>query len=197
MAPSWTDKQLIQNLLKGGSSMEQGMSYLYHQSGYKEAITKFLHKKSASEATIEDIFQEGICQLIMNIRTGQFKEKSSLKTYFIGICRNVWLTQIKQQAQQNKLKQALFLEVNTPSEVIPSYLKQSKLLNTLLLNIGVDCKKVLSLWSLGYSMEEIAVEAGYKNANVTSKKKHLCLKKLKAFLNTNPSVKEKLLALGT
>ncbi|MCB0641178.1 MAG: hypothetical protein KDC44_06040, partial [Phaeodactylibacter sp.] len=55
------------------------------------------------------------------------------------------------------------------------------------------CRQVLKMWTLGYSMREIAANAGYKSDGVVRKKKRLCLVKLMQALQDQPDLLQQLL----
>jgi hypothetical protein len=51
---------------------------------------------------------------------------------------------------------------------------------------------VLEMWSVHYSMSEIADLMRYKNAQIAMNKKNRCLTKLKSMVSDNPSLRERL-----
>jgi DNA-directed RNA polymerase specialized sigma24 family protein len=57
--------------------------------------------------------------------------------------------------------------------------------------LGSTCKKVLSLWSLGFSFKEISEKTGSSEGAVR-KQKYDCLKKLTALLAERPSIVKEL-----
>ena len=94
MEAIFTDANIITSIIKDDISMEQSIRYLYHDSGIKQDVQKYIMSKSGDKQMVEDVFQEGVVHLIMNIKKEKFKGESSIKGYLFGICRNVWLKKI-------------------------------------------------------------------------------------------------------
>lgn len=67
-----------------------------------------------------------------------------------------------------------------------------RLLNQALQNMTNRCNLILGRFYSGFSMEEIAVEMGFKSADVARREKYECLVRFKTWLNANPSVKKQL-----
>ena len=56
--------------------------------------------------------------------------------------------------------------------------EQKEIINQLLNRIGDKCKKILELWKLSYSMEEIAERVGLGNAGIARRQRYNCYQKL-------------------
>ena len=54
--------------------------------------------------------------------------------------------------------------------------KDRAVTKSLSTNLGEKCRKVLQMWSMSYSMTEIAEAVGYSNAQVAMNKKNACMK---------------------
>src|SRR6476469_8330236 len=63
--------------------------YLYDHY-FADAATE-IRLKGGSEDDAADIFQEAVLILIEKIKTGKFRQESSIKTFLVGIARNLWL----------------------------------------------------------------------------------------------------------
>ena len=108
----------------------------------------------------QDMFHEGIIVLDRNIRQGKFRGESSLTLYLYSICRFQWMNQIRKKAQvdlqEDHLKMDEPVRETPESDVVKS--EQKELLRMILEQLGDRCKRILELWKLSYSMEEIATE---------------------------------------
>lgn len=185
----FSDKEVVRLIREGGRSLDTAIDFIYNRSGYKSSINKFVLNNSGQTADAEDVFQEGITRFVMNIRRGKFSETSSAKTYFIAICKNHWFDVLK---KRSRISSVSLNKVGENIELEKPEKEEFKLADFLNKFLKAPCGKLLSLWSLGYSMPEIADEIGYKNANVVSKKKHGCMKILATTLSQNPSFKNQL-----
>lgn len=67
--------------------------------------------------------------------------------------------------------------------------EQKQILDKLLSNLGEKCQKILELWKLSYSMEEIAEQAGLENAGIARRQKYKCYKKLLRNIDDMPNLK--------
>ena len=175
--------------------MEQAMHYLLHQSGWQSGIGQYIKSKNGSREDIEDIFQEGVRHLIINVRAGRFNKQSSIKTYLSSICKNLWYTKFSREVKLKEIKKQLpSMEEETPSPEQHFLIREkNELLNSVLGHLGATCKKVLGLWSLGFSFKEISQQTGSSEGAVR-KQKFDCLKKLTTLLAQRPDLVEELRA---
>ena len=167
------------------------MQYWMQQDQLRGQLGKWVRQMGGNTADVEDVFQDAICHLILNVRRGNYKGDSSLNTYFTSIARNIWLQKFRRDQKWKEIKEKL---PNSPGlsespEQIFLLGEKKELLNSLAAKTGEKCRAVLSLWSLNYSMQEIAEKLGYKSDGVVRKKKHQCLQKLMQLLKQNPSWK--------
>lgn len=175
------DNRILQRIEEGGKSLEQAMQELYTDEQCRGQALSLLLRMGAGKQDFEDVFQDSIAHLIMNIRKGKFKGESSIKTYLLSICKHLWMNKRKQLANRKALlvSQPPVSEANQNSpEDLLLYQERKQTLQVLLDKIGDPCRRILSLWSLSYSMDEISQLTDYKNAAVVRKKKHHCLQQL-------------------
>ena len=115
-----------------------------------------------------------------------FRGESSLKVYFAKIYQNLWYSKVRRRIKGKEILTEIFKDgenVFSPAELFE--LKDNNhIIFQILERLGKKCKEVLKLWALGFTHQQIAENVGYDNANVSKKKKSLCLKKLKS-LNLN------------
>lgn len=175
------DNRILQRIEEGGKSLEQAMQELYTDEQCRGQALSLLLRMGGRAQDFEDVFQDSIAHLIMNIRKGKFKGESSVKTYLLSICKHLWMNKRKQLANRKALlaNQPLASEttVDNPEDIL-LYQERTQVLQRLLAKIGDPCRRILSLWSLSYSMDEISQLTDYKNAAVVRKKKHHCLQQL-------------------
>lgn len=194
MKRRFTDEDLTKAIQQGGAAMERAMRHFYEEGAYQQAFIHWLGKKGGQMEDAKDIFQDGLSHLIVNIRAGKFQGNSSLKTYLFRICTNLWNTKFRRSQKLESIKETLPEEKEpeaSPEEIL-LYQEQEVLLAAVLSQIGKSCKKVLGLWSLSYSMAEIAQEMDYKSEGMARKKKYECFKKLMALLKDRPDLMEQL-----
>lgn len=190
MSKAFTDEQMISAIRDGGKSLEEVMSYIYYDSPYRESIRRYILQQNGSREDAEDIFQDGVCQMILNVQRGKFRGKSSLRTYLTTICKNIWFTKFTRKAKHAEIVQSIQPNEKTahsPDQIL--FQKQrSQSLEDILSRLGEKCKTILGLWALHYSMKEIMRETGYKSEGMARKKKHQCMQRLTSMLKDQPAL---------
>lgn len=171
------------------------MNYIYTQIEFRGDFQSVLHKMGANEQDIEDLFQDAILNMIVNIQSGKYEGKSTLKTYLISIGKYLWLNQRKHQKvheqYQSALKQSEALD-DLPDKYV-LYNESAELLDETLSRLGEMCKTILSMWSLNFSMKEIAAALKHESEGFIRKKKHTCMKSLVTLLKSQPDLIDQLL----
>jgi DNA-directed RNA polymerase specialized sigma24 family protein len=66
------------------------------------------------------------------------------------------------------------------------------LLRQALATIGEQCRKLLELWQLSYSMEEIATTLGISDVDNVRKNRYRCHQKLVTSIKSNPALENAL-----
>lgn len=191
---SHSDEDIIKGIQAGGRKLEKMVQHLYNRADLKDSITNLIKNHKGSTEDAEDILQEGMSLFVVNIRKNKFQIKSTLKTYLTGICKHLWYNLHRKKETEAKKKSAILSVAtldHTPEDLTVIQ-EQTVLLAEVLSKLGEKCKEVLGLWSLGYSMKEIATKTGYANDNVVSKTKHKCQKQLVQYLKDRPNLIQQL-----
>ena len=172
----------IDNLKKGGLFESNAIALLIKQNENK--VIGMIKKYRASETEAEDVFMEGMTEVVFHIKNNRFRNDCALSTYLYKICRLIWFQKFRSQkvahfqqevTDQNMLSMQFNLEYSNHKEVM----------NNILDQIGEGCKKVLRLWSEGFKMKEIQQEMKYSSSQVAMNKKNKCLNKLRELVRDN------------
>ena len=86
-----SDKKLISYLKNGGKQRDTALIHIY--SWEAKAISMVVNM-GGNEADGEDVFQDGLLQLLSCIDRDSFRGDSSLKTFLMSICRNLFLKKL-------------------------------------------------------------------------------------------------------
>lgn len=146
---------------------------------YFERIVTLITKNSGDVNDAKDVFQDAIMIIYQKIQKPDFELKSSLYSYFYGICKNVWLQKLRKQ----KRTVPLALEGNqignesTIDKEIEERDKQ-KLFFAKFSLLKEGCQQILKLFFAKKTMEEIAQKLGLGSAGYAKKRKYNCQKKL-------------------
>lgn len=188
------DEEIIKAIKKGGLSQEQALFQLCADHSLKNWVLNYIVQRGGSREDGEEIFNDGLIQMAINIRNDKFRADSTIRTYLFGICKKLWPNRYRKNKSyaglKEKVPQPTALQ-DSPEDVI-IYKENANLLLDVLNLLGEKCRKVLELAALDYSMKEIAKAVGYKSANMASKKKNECTKKLIALFKARPELMNQL-----
>lgn len=175
------DAQVIQALLGTVRQREEIFAYLYRSSGWREWIVRHVSYEGGDESAGEDVFQEALILFDRNIREGRFSKESSLQTYFLGIAKQWWFNR-----RRNIRAVPLSPDYDQPVADNPEHIalrqEQQDIIGQILSNLGDHCKKVLELYKLSLTNEEIARELGLSSPEMAKKYAYRCREKFKAFV---------------
>lgn len=121
----------------------------------------------------------------------EFKLDKQPLAYIKTIAKNVWYMQLRKKRVKKISIDEHEIEIKQEESYFVNY-EIKEITDKILANISEDCQQVLLLWAKKYRMQEIASEMEYASEKYAKKKKHLCLKKLIAFVEQNPHLKEEL-----
>ena len=194
MTSDYSNAMLLEHIQAGGVKRQKAIAYIYRDKALKNQIIAFVKRNSGSAEDGIDIFHEGIIALDDNIRKGKYQEEGKLQAYLFSICRFLWLNKIKRNKKMvytDELSQLDKVAYDTPESLSMSE-EQKNLLGEVLSRLGEKCEKILELWKLSYSMEEIAQKVGLKNAGVARRQRYNCYQKLMQILDKEPNLKNSL-----
>lgn len=163
---------------------------LFDDASLREKIARYVRKHGGNRQDGEDVFQEAIIVFDRNIRLGAYRGAGSLEAYFMGIARWHWYN------EQHKAGNAATVSVENAPEPPPAgdpemeYLlaERRELFEKLTEQLTEKCRKLLKLYQLDFSMEEIARQMGFANAGVAKKEAFLCRKRFRALLLKHPDL---------
>ena len=164
---------------------DEVLNWLY--DNYFLTVKKHVLGNSGSEEDVSDVFQDSIIVLYNQITDNKLHLTTDLKGYFFGIARNVW------SAQHRKKRKTEELETDPPAE------EETEEQNNLLLErvisrafekLKPDQQMILSLFSDGYSYEEIAEKMKLKSEVYARRKKYLCKETLLDLVKEDPEYQE-------
>ena len=180
----WTDEEIVRNICGEDRGRNAALRYWYQQNHLHEWIRLYVMNWNGSEADAHDTYVEAFIVFERLIRNGQFKHKSSLSTFFMGIAKWQWfMIRRKRNAVETidpDMLDTFLIEVE--DDLLNK--EKEEVMEQLLGQLGDRCKKVLTLYKLGYSMQEIATLVGFSSDAMAMKEAHNCRKKLKALIES-------------
>jgi RNA polymerase sigma factor (sigma-70 family) len=168
-------------LLKGLAQNDKTAVEAIYRENYV-MIQAFILNNSGSVDDARDIFQESMIVLYEKAKSGTFSLNCQLKTYIYSVCRRLWLKKLQQfnkfSTQVDSLEETVAVD-----EEIEEHEKKNNdfiMMENALNKIGEPCKSLLDGYYLKKkSMQEIALDFGYTNADNAKTQKYKCLVRLK------------------
>jgi RNA polymerase sigma factor (sigma-70 family) len=183
-----TDEVLIKGLKEQNSRC---IKYMYRQ--YFPLAKSIVERNSGNYEDAEDVFQDSIVVLYKRITIDNVTLKCSLKTFFFGICKNLWMQRLDR-------KWRLLYEESMAEEPAESYEITDKELNEEMLEkkrlylkhfftLPHRCQKILKLYLKDLTFKEIANELHMKNEEYAKCRKYQCKEMLKKRIKNDPACK--------
>lgn len=180
------DDQFINGLLTNDYRI---LNAIYEQ--YLPGIISMVRKNNGSEEEARDIFQEGLIVLFKKASEPDFKLTTSLFNYFYGICRFLWLRQLKKSYRQEVTIDAEtgYIMDDADIEATMIAFEKRQLIRQKLCRLCVDCQTLMEDTFEGKTLKEIARKMGYTE-QYARKKKCKCKNKLIELVKNDQRYKE-------
>ena len=184
MITTFSDKAIIEAIGAGGQERQKAIAFIYRDKALKNQIVAFVKNHNGNHEDGVDVFHEGIIAFDKNI-------EGKLKGYLYSTCRFIWLNKLKRNKkivyteEEAKLDQVL----HENPESLSLAEEQKDLLRKLLGQLDTKCGKILELWKLSYSMDEIAQQVGLKDGSIARRQKYNCYQKLLQIVDKAPNLK--------
>ncbi len=192
----YSDQQLIQMIRSKGGERDRAFRFIFQQSDWSKIAQSKLLARGVSVQDAEDAIMDSIIILDNNIRNFKFEGKSSLKTYFIGICLNKWWTnhrrEINKKTDLTDDNRTMDQEFGETPDVIMFADELKEKVRTLLQEVDRKCQNVLKLYMLNNSNAEIAEKLAFSSPQMAKKAAYRCRMKLRKILGKNPTLENSL-----
>ncbi len=155
---------------------------LYHN--VKPAVKKYILANNGDINDVNDVMQDALTRIYKFIEKPNFRLTTKFESFLLGFVRRIWLKELKKRKgkvtfdnmEAYKVEDILQKHDNTDAEIMKNQFR--KILEENLLILDERCRKILLLSSDKTTMEDIAQEMGFANANSARQAKHKCLKKV-------------------
>ncbi|MBX7162389.1 MAG: sigma-70 family RNA polymerase sigma factor [Saprospiraceae bacterium] len=186
--------ELVLLIRQGGSNRDRALKQIYKDHKLKKSLLFWLKGTGGSEVEAEDLFQETLVIVDRNIREDKFHEKSSFSTYFISTFKLLRMNDLRKNNRFIELPDAQELPEMVTNSTIVTLIdeERNQLLDQTLTMLGEKCKKILELWKLSYSMDEISQILGLPSESMARKLKFQCMQNLIKLVNENEDLKSNL-----
>ena len=174
-------KEQEQTLLKGLAENDKVAIEVIYRENYI-TIQSFIINNNGSVEEARDIFQEAMIVLFEKSGTPEFSLHCQIKTYIYSVCRRLWLKRLQQLSKYSTQIESLEETVPVDDEMEDHEKRNGDfiLMENAMAKIGEPCKSLLDAYYMQKkSMQDIAGEFGYTNADNAKTQKYKCLIRLK------------------
>lgn len=179
----FSDAQLLSGLSEGNNKMIQ---IIYNQ--YHSVFTKWLITNGGNEDDANDIFQETILVLYHKSKDVDFCLTCSIGTYLFSVGKRLWYKKIQLSNKLNTINESYEehtddinnYETDDAIEILEAQELKYEQLKLAMEKLGEPCSKLIELFYIQKkSMQEIAKELNYTNADNAKVQKYKCITRLK------------------
>ena len=182
----YTDEKLIEMIRQPGSGRKEALRFIF--LSWQNIAKAILLKSGAQIAEVENALQEAIIVLDNHIRNNKYNQTSSLKNFFLGICKGRLYSNLRSSRRLEWTDDHSIMdgvEIKEP-ETIMLENEEKNIIKGMLNMMDKKCQEVLKLYQLSYPNKEIAIEVGLSNANNARQWVSICKKRLKELVVKNP-----------
>ena len=157
---------------------------------YRNEVQDFFSTKM-DQASAADLAAQALASLIENIMDGKFQGNSGVRTYLWAIARNLYKKHLSNNKYQIE-QEGFPLEAEPPDDPEALFLQKEKTekVAAVLAMLGEKCQQILVMWSMKYSMRDIAEKRGFKNETVARVSKQRCFENLLKLIEKNAHLKK-------
>lgn len=170
-------------LLRLSQSDSRVIEQLYKQ--HYNTIAPWIYKKGGHEEDAADICQESMVVLYEKSKDEAFRLTCKITTYLFAISKNLWYKKLqKNQLEQPGWASEQEVQIEETHEADIKAHQERELhyrqLDNALDMLGEPCNKILKAFYYGNkSMQQIADDFNYTNADNAKTQKYKCLARLK------------------
>jgi len=171
------EQLLLQGLAQGD---KKAVESIYREN--YTMIQSFIVNNNGSADDARDIFQEAMVVLYEKSKDSSFILNCQIRTYVYSVSRRLWLKKLQQQSKYSTKVEHLEESVVVEDDIEEHEKKDNDfvLMEQAMGKIGEPCKSLLDAYYLQKkSMQDIAVNFGYTNADNAKTQKYKCLLRLK------------------
>lgn len=172
-----TDSEIVEELKKGNTTV---LKFCYQ---HLSMIESFVVKNSGTVQDSHDIFQDALIIFYKNAIKPDFELSSKISTFLFGICRRLWLQQLRKKSklliESDEQTDELAVVEHFDFELAEVKSSQLKIVDVVS-QMAEPCKSILNwFYFKKLSLREIAERLDYNSEQVARQQKYRCLKSIK------------------
>jgi RNA polymerase sigma factor (sigma-70 family) len=172
----FNEKALLQGLARNDKKAVE----LIYKDNFNLIQALVINNNGTSDDA-KDVFQEAMIVLYEKVQTGHFELNCQIRTFIYSVSRRVWL---KKLSLQNRFSLSEgheeVIQVDEETEDHEKRNQEFTMMEKAMGGLGEPCKSLLEAFYLQKrTMQEIASNFGYTNAENAKNQKYKCLMRLK------------------
>lgn len=171
-----TEQQLLDAL---ANSNRQATELIYRQ--HSKIVIAWIVQNGGDAVDAEDIFQEAMVILFEKSQSASFRLSCKIGTYLFAVCKHLWYKKWK-RGQRTVLGDDFTQEKAYEDDIVGHEERELHFeqLDQALDKIGEPCRTLLrAFYMQNKSMQDIAAQFGYTNADNAKTQKYKCLNRLR------------------
>jgi RNA polymerase sigma factor (sigma-70 family) len=166
----FTDTELISGLIARDKRVLNEYYHLFYQG-----IRRFVRSNNGNDEDARDIFHDALIVLYTKVCDCNFKLSCSPGTYLFSVCKFLWMKELRKRKMV--IRQP---EDDTVADVDGDITRINEKNERLLFfkkcfnELPEDCRKVLTLFTRGFSIAEITGIMGYGSEKYTRNRRYRC-----------------------
>lgn len=170
-----TDEKVLE-LIKAGN--EKALEFLYRKN-YR-MVVKMIMKNSGTEDEAKDVFQDALIVFWEKVKSNNLVLTSKISTYLYSVSQNLWRKELDRKARNSGDM------VERPTHIEWEKQERIQVIQNCLKSMGETCRKILMLYYFDkMSMQDLAREMGFANADTAKTKKYKCKNELDRLIKAN------------
>jgi RNA polymerase sigma factor (sigma-70 family) len=184
MRVQYSDQELLEGIYSRDSRVVRYIMELMW-----EPVRNLILKNNGEETDALQIIEEAIVSIYT--KPNKLELTSKFKTYFVAICKNMWLNELRNRKNEPDLTNdyGVQYQENEISEK-KLYEKRRRLYLKYLRKIPEVCQSILKMIAEGFSNEQITDELAFSSIQYMKNRKSVCNKRLLELIQADPKYKE-------
>ncbi len=180
------DQRLLQGLLDAD---QKSVKRIYDL--ILPAVIHWVKENNGTESDARDIFQEALIALFRKVESGNFQLTCTLKSFVRIMCRNLWLTRLRNN-KKYEVSELENIEKVDLDQDLTNRLERSEKEQLFFKHfdlLGEQCRKIMMWFFDKISLSEIAKRLN-TSENYIKKRKFICKEKLVRAIQNDPVFSE-------
>ena len=190
--PTYADETLVAMIQGSDKLRDEAIQYVL--KNWKHEVVAFLNRQGANKEEVEYILEEAIVVFDRHIRNRTFREESSLKTFLISICKQIFRNKERWRKSEKSLTSLEGITTNTTTEETPLTQIYSREVATfvqkILAALSLRCQGLLRLYMLSFTNREIKEQMDMPSENAVGNALFECRLKFRQLCEKSPLFKK-------